>query len=162
MGSSRMDVHVDIGGGDVRDLVWGTPLPSVYVRQWVTFGVFAIVFVALLLRMPMASPLERWLGAPLVLVAALFTVLSLFIVRGTAAIRRREGLKKLGASLVEHGILRLDEVQAMRTTTVLSRTGPESITWTASAALERDGQPLRVVVHGGATDEARVVLAPER
>lgn len=160
MGSSSMDVRVDVGGSDVRDLVWGSPLPSVYVRQWVTFAVFSLVLVALVLRFPSASALERYLLAPLLLVAALFAVLSLFIVRGTAAIRRREGLRKLGSALVEHGIVRLDEVQAVRSSAVVERTGPESITWTASATIDRDGVPLRVVVHGGAIDEVRVVVTP--
>ncbi|KQO62129.1 hypothetical protein [Curtobacterium sp. Leaf261] len=177
MSAPGIDVQVDVGGTDVHDLLCGAPLRSVYVRQWVTFTVFALVLLGTAVRLPAANALERYLLSPLALVALAFTVLSLFIVRGTVAIRRREGLKKLGAALVEHGIVRLDEVEAVRNDVRLDRPGlatsgasgtvdaagsAGSTAWVASTVIERDGSEYDLVVEGDASDEARVRLSPRR
>jgi hypothetical protein len=160
MNGSGIDVRVDVGGADVHDLLCGVPLRSVYVRQWVTFTVFALVLIGTAIRLPAANALERYLLSPLALVALAFTVLSLFIVRGTVAIRRREGLKKLGAALVEHGIVRLDEVEAVRDDVHLDRGDVARTRWTASTVIQRDGGAYDLVVDGDTSDEARVRLTP--
>lgn len=109
--------RIAIEGEIVHRLIWGEPLRSVFVRQWVGFSLFTVVAVAIAFRLPAAHPLERYVVAPLLLVAVVLAIASLFVVRGARAIRRREALTYLADRLVEESVLTPDDVDAVRKTT---------------------------------------------
>lgn len=111
------DDRLELEGEIVRRLIWGEPLHSVFVRKWVGFGLFTLIAVAIALRLPAAGPLERYVVAPLLLVAVVLAIASLFVVRGARAIRRREALTYLGDRLVEDGVIGAEELDAVRRTT---------------------------------------------
>jgi hypothetical protein len=108
---------IELEGEIVRRLIWGDPLRSVYVRKWVGFVLFALVAIAIAFRLPAAGALERYVVAPLLLVAVVLAIASLFVVRGARSIRRREALTYLGDRLVEEGVIGYEHLDAVRTTT---------------------------------------------
>lgn len=152
-----LDDRLDVGGAHVRELVWGRPLASVTIRKWVTFTVFTLTVLAIAARLPVADPLERYVLAPVLLIAALFAVLSLFIVRGSAAIRRRDGLRRLAEALVEHGVIGDDDVPAFRTPSSFDHQPDGS--WSIAVPVVRQGVLHLLAVDGDASDLARVRLA---